>query len=108
MKKENSLVDSNSKNNMVLGLNIDGEIVQFDKECQRITGYTRTEAFNKKIRDLLIPTPYVTKWMELFDSAVKNEDIIRSRDASRCFVVWRISRRDGKGTRYIIHNTGFF
>ena len=75
MKKENRLVISNSKNNLVLGLNMDGEIVQFDIVCQQLTGYSRTEALNKKISDFLIPTSYITKWKELFDSVVKNEDV---------------------------------
>ena len=75
MKKENHLVSTDSKNNLVLGLNRDGEIVQFDQGCQKLTGYTRNEALNKKIGDFLIPTAYITKWKELFDAAVKNEDI---------------------------------
>ena len=61
MKKDNRLVISNSKNNLVLGLNMDGEIVQFDTVCQQLTGYSRTEALNKKISDFLIPTSYITK-----------------------------------------------
>ena len=59
----------------MLGLNRDGKIVQFDKACQQLTGYKRTEALNKKIWDFLIPTPYITKWKKLFDSAIKNGDI---------------------------------
>ncbi len=96
MKKENSLVDNTSKNSLVLGLSIDGEIVHFDKECQRLTGYTRTEAVNKKIMDFLIPTPYITKWMELFDSAVKNEDIgnfeipLKTFDGGEVLISWSV------------------
>jgi len=96
MKKENGLAGSTDKSNLVLGLNIDGEIVQFDKECQRLTGYTRTEALNKKSRDFLIPTRYVTKWMELFDSAVKNEDIgnfkipLKTFDGEEVLISWSV------------------
>jgi PAS domain S-box-containing protein len=96
IKKENSLVSNTSRNNLVLWLNIDGEIVQFDKECQRLTGYTRTEALNKKVRDFLIPLSYVTKWMELFDSAVKNEDIgdfkipLKTFDDEEVLISWSI------------------
>ena len=75
MKKENRLVSTGSKNNLVLGLNKDGKIVQFNQRCQKLTGYKRNEALNKKIEEFLIPTAYITKWKELFDAAVKNEDI---------------------------------
>jgi len=75
MKKENRLVSTYGKNNLVLGLNRDGKIVQFDLGCQRLTGYTRIEALNKAIGDFLIPTPYIAKWKEMFDAAIKNKDI---------------------------------
>ena len=105
MKKENRLVSVNSKNNLVLGLNRDGKIVQFDQGCQRLTGYTRNEALNKKIGDLLIPTAYITKWKELFDAAVKNEDIadfeipLKTSDGEEVLISWSsLPLENKKGT----------
>jgi len=94
MKKENRLVSTDSKSNLVLGLNRDGKIVQFDQGCQRLTGYTRNEALNKKIGDFLIPTAYITKWEELFDAAIKNEDIadfeipLKTSDGEEVLISW--------------------
>jgi len=94
MKKENHLVSTDSKNNLVLGLNRDGKIVQFDQGCQRITGYTRNEVLNKKIWDFLIPIAYITKWMELFDASVKNEGIgdfeipLKTSDGEEVLISW--------------------
>ena len=78
----------------MLGLNRDGKIVQFDTACQKLTGYTRTEALNKRIWDFLIPTPYITKWKRLFDSAVKNGDIDdfeipwKTSDGNEVLIAW--------------------
>jgi len=94
MKKENHLIAENSRNNLMLGLNRDGKIVQFDKGCQKLTGYTRNETLNKKIWDFLIPTSYITKWKELFDAAIKNEDIddfevpLKTSDGEEVLISW--------------------
>lgn len=111
MKRENSLVGRNSKNNLVMGLNIDGKIVQFGKVCQQLTGYTRAEALNKKIADFLIPTPYITKWTKLFDSAVKNEDIdnfeipLKTFDGEEVLILW--SSLPFKNSKGIVRNICF-
>ena len=94
MKKENRLVSVNSRNNLMLGLNRDGKIVQFDQGCQKLTGYTRNEALNKKIGDFLIPTSYITKWKELFEAVIKNEDIgefeipLKTSDGEEVLISW--------------------
>ncbi len=75
MEKKNRSISSNRKNTLVLGINKVGEIVQFDKECQKITGYTRDKVLNRKIWDFLIPEFYIKQWREMFDAAIKNEGI---------------------------------
>jgi len=72
MKKEN-LTSSSSKDLLVLGLDRDGEIVQFDRKCQRVTGYSRDQVLHKKIWDLLIPKSYTKQWKQMFEHAITHD-----------------------------------
>ena len=64
--------DSVSKitNNLVIGISKDGEIIQFNKECQKITGYSRGEVLRRKFFDLLIPKHSQKQWENMFDLAI--------------------------------------
>ncbi|UCF12601.1 MAG: PAS domain S-box protein [Thermoplasmatales archaeon] len=94
MEKENRSISSNRKDTLVLGLNKVGEIIQFDKECQKITGYTRDKVLNRKIWDFLIPEFYIKQWRELFDAAIKNEGIdgfkipLKTCDGKEVLISW--------------------
>jgi PAS domain S-box-containing protein len=73
MRKETRL-KYRTRDTLVIGLNIDGEIIRFNKECQKITGYNREEVLKRKICDVLIPEHSFQKWEEIFDLAT-SEDI---------------------------------
>ncbi|EMR74925.1 PAS domain S-box [Thermoplasmatales archaeon SCGC AB-540-F20] len=63
------------RNTLVFTLNKNGEIVEFDKGCQKITGYSRDEALTRKILDFLIPENYIKQWGEMFDLVLKNGNV---------------------------------
>jgi len=75
MRKENWPTSTSSKNKLVVGLNHNGEIIQFDKECQRLTGYSRTDVLQKKIDSFLISPHYVHQWQRIFQSVLNHEEI---------------------------------
>jgi PAS domain S-box-containing protein len=53
---------------LILTLDLNEEIIQFNKESERLTGYTRDEILHKKFSDLLLPEESVQQWKELFES----------------------------------------
>jgi len=63
------------RNTLVFTLNKNGEIVEFDKGCQKITGYPRDEVLTRKILDFLIPENYIKQWGEMFDLVLKNGSV---------------------------------
>ena len=92
MKKE---THSNpySRNTLVIGLNKDGEIVQFNKECQKITGYARGEAIKRKIWDFLIPEHSIQQWEGMFDLAIRTgvdnfKNPWKTRDGTEILISW--------------------
>ena len=81
------------RNKLVIGISKDGEIIQFNKECQIITGYTRGEVLRKKIFDLLIPKHSFQQWEKMFDLAVtKGVDDFKlpwiTRDGKEILISW--------------------
>lgn len=57
---------------LVLCVDRNGRIIQFNKECEKITGYNRDEVLNRKISDFLIPNDHTGQWKKLFDSLKQN------------------------------------
>lgn len=57
---------------LVIGLNKDEKIVQFNKSCELATGYDRTNILQKKFSDILIPESDISRWKTLFPSLLQN------------------------------------
>ena len=70
-----SISDFGKEKNLILTVNKYGEIIQFDIECQKITGFSREEALHKKIWDLLIPYPYIKQWKKMMVSSFLEEGV---------------------------------
>ncbi|MBU0497437.1 MAG: PAS domain S-box protein [Candidatus Thermoplasmatota archaeon] len=60
---------------IIFGVNKQGEIVQFDKKSQDLTGYDREEVLHRKLWDTLIPESHLTEWKHLIDQVQKNQQI---------------------------------
>ena len=92
MRKETCSI-FRSRDTLVIGLNKDGEIVQFNKECQKMTGYDRGEVLKRKMCDVLIPEQYIQQWEETFELA-KSEGIDnfklpwKTRDGKEILISW--------------------
>jgi len=68
--------DSNTRgSSLVLSIDKTGRITKFNKECERISGYTKKEVLNRYIFDFLIPTRYFDQWKNLFDYSPENKVI---------------------------------
>jgi len=57
-----------SSQELILGLNLSEEIIQFNIECERFTGYMRDEVLHKKLDEILLPQESITLWKILLDS----------------------------------------
>ncbi len=57
---------------MVFGINKNEEIIQFNRQCEKLTGYSRDEVLGKKIFNFLISKDEFVKWENLLDSIRKD------------------------------------
>jgi len=53
---------------LVLSIDKNGKIIQFNGDCEKITGYNRQDVLNKELFDFLIPKSYLEQWPEIFNS----------------------------------------
>jgi PAS domain S-box-containing protein len=61
-----------TSHDLILSLTPSAEIIQFNKESERFTGYLRDEVLHKKFSELLIPAESVKQWNDLLDMIQKN------------------------------------
>jgi len=57
-----------TSHDLILSLTLNEEIIQFNKESERFTGFLRDEVLHKKISEILIPTDSTKQWKDLFHS----------------------------------------
>ncbi len=57
-----------TSHDLILSLTVGEEIIQFNKESERFTGFLRDEVLHKKISEVLIPTESTKQWKDLFQS----------------------------------------
>jgi len=72
---ESHSTSNKNRKNLLIGLNKFGEIIQFNKECQKVTHYSRNDVIYRNILDFLIPTSHLNKWKEMVDSTLKKGEI---------------------------------
>lgn len=72
-KKEDKKIFHSRDRGLVLSIDKDGKITKFNKECEIISGYSKSEALNKYIFDFLIPKKYLDQWENLFDYSRNNK-----------------------------------
>jgi PAS domain S-box-containing protein len=63
-------LDTNQE--LILGLTLNEEIIQFNKEMECLTGYQRDEVLHKKLENILLPTDSISLWKKLLESIRQN------------------------------------
>jgi len=72
-----------------------GRVLMFNKACEKITGFTRAESYQKKLFDLLVPEEGRDKLKKRFLNAdastlkQPHESLWITKDGSRRFIEWR-------------------
>jgi len=83
-----------TSHDLILSITPNEEIIQFNKESERFTGYLRDEVLHKKLSDLLIPTESTKQWKYLLFSIKQNLWIdnyvlpIKTKDNQIHMVTW--------------------
>ena len=57
-----------TSHDLILSLTLTGEIIQFNKESEHVTGFLRDEVLHRKLSDILIPKESLKQWNDLLDS----------------------------------------
>jgi PAS domain S-box-containing protein len=99
MKREK---DSKSKYNrlpLVLGLSQNGKVKHFNKECQRITGYSRSEVVNRYIWDILLPKYREKQWKNLLNKYIQQETV----EEFRCPLITKDHKQISIGWNSFFH-----
>ena len=75
LKEESTQNSQNRDDFLVVSINKTGKIVQFNKKCEKVSGYSKEEALNKGLIDFLIPESYFEVWGRLFNLARQDKVI---------------------------------
>ena len=88
------LVSSSFKTDIVVGVDHSGKIIKFNKESEKISGYSKYEVLDKNFLDFLTPDRYSKQWKKSFSSAKKNKLIedfklpLRTRNGHEIMISW--------------------
>lgn len=58
----------NTSQDLILSFTSGEEIIQFNRECERLTGYLRDEVLHRKFSDILLPKESLEYWKTLLES----------------------------------------
>jgi PAS domain S-box-containing protein len=59
---------TDTSHDIILTLNLNEEIIQFNKESEQLTGYLREEVLDKKFSEILVPEESTKQWKDILDS----------------------------------------
>ena len=103
--REMDIVLSINEKNLILNIDENGKIIQFNKLCENIIGYDKNEMINKQFFDVLIPKHSLEQWENFFNSARENKLIsdlklpLLTRDGKEILAIWsNFPVKNDKGT----------
>ena len=82
------------QNNLVILLNPKGEIIKFNKACEKITGYSFAELENEKIWDVLIKDDEIAETKEVFRNLkaknfpIEHENYLKTKKGDLKLISW--------------------
>ena len=93
------------ENLLVLSIDQKGIIVHFNRECERLSGYRRSEVLNKNIFEFFIPQDYYDKWNDMIASILDHTSIpdfelpFLTRNGQKIMILWSdFPVRNDRGT----------
>ena len=73
-KEEGNKIPHTREDLLMLGIDQNGRIIQFNATCERITGYDKNDVLNQ-LFDFMVPEHCFEQWGSMFDSVIKNKSI---------------------------------
>lgn len=68
IQKMDAAEKPDSGHDLILTLNLSEEVIQFNKESERFTGYVRDEILHKNFNEIFVPGDSIEQWKGLLDS----------------------------------------
>jgi len=97
--------DGNKGQELILSLTPEEEIVQFNKECEQLTGFQRDEVIHRKFSEVLLPKESLADWIAHMESIRRTLSIyqfvlpIKTKLNQTCIVTWNgIIIKDANGS----------
>lgn len=93
-EKEFSEALIETANSLIVGLDLDGRIILFNRRCEEITGYSKAEALGKSWVELFVPERYRAPVHEVFANLVEGrqasqyESPILTRNGEERLISW--------------------
>ena len=87
----------NSDDILVISIDEDGKIVEFNKEFEQVTGLKKEEIIKIELFDTFVPEDQFIRWMKLFDSARLEKKVrdfklpIYNKKGDEVDIFWNIS-----------------
>jgi PAS domain S-box-containing protein len=82
------------ENLLVISIDQNGTIVHFNRECERLSGYKRSEVLNKNIFEFFIPQDYYDKWNDMIASILSHTSLsdfelpFLTRNGHKIMILW--------------------
>lgn len=114
LHKEKELSDSiiNNASIIILGLNVEGAIIEFNPFAENITGYSKDEVLGEKWLDLFIPVNRRRETNEILNrilsgEIINSEDQVKTKKGNILDILWNSNCfKDSKGNIQGIVATG--
>lgn len=114
LHKEKELSDSiiNNASIIILGLNVEGVIIEFNPFAEKITGYSKDEVLGKKWLDLFVPVNRRRETNEILNKIlsgeiINREDQVKTKEGNILDILWNSNCfKDNKGNIQGIVATG--
>jgi len=75
IKKSNLKNIPETTNNIVISIDCNKQIAKYNKECEHVLGFSKKEAVNKPIFDMLIPDNFSKQWEKIINYSKENNKI---------------------------------
>ena len=82
------------QDNLVILLNVKGEIIKFNKACVEVTGYSFSEVKNKKLWEVLIKKDEIEETKKVFNNLkaknfpIEHENYLTTKDGNLKLISW--------------------
>ena len=75
-KQKEGKTTNSERSILIFGVDNQGVVIYFNRYCESITGFKKSQITGRKITDILIPKNFIQQWGNLFKNIVEDNTII--------------------------------